>query len=89
MANFIFEDQIEKAAVSLLTDTYGYRTINCYTADVENLNDKSNRTTKQEVVFTDILKEYAIKLNPSIPASAIEYAIDILQNFTTWCREVL
>lgn len=78
MANFIFEDQIEKAAVSLLTDRYGYRTINCYTADVDNLNDKSNRTTKQEVVFPDILKEYSIKLNPSIPAPAIEHAIEKL-----------
>ena len=78
MPNIISEDQIEKAAVSLLAQTYGYRTINCYTADLENLNDKSNRSTKNEVAFKDILKATAIKLNSEIPESAIDQAIEAL-----------
>ncbi|NCB39668.1 MAG: type I restriction endonuclease subunit R [Erysipelotrichia bacterium] len=78
MPNFISEDQIEKAAVSLLAQTYGYRTINCYTADLENLNDKSNRSSKNEVAFKDILKAAAVRLNRQIPASAIDQAIEAL-----------
>jgi len=67
MPNFISEDQIEKAAIALLKNTYGYRTVNCYTSDVENPNDKSGRDTKQEVVFSHILKAHALKFNPAIP----------------------
>ena len=78
MPNFISEDQIEKAAVALLKGKYGYRTMNCFTQDVENLSDNSNRTTKQEVVFIDVLKEYAIKLNPAIPEPVIDQAIENL-----------
>ena len=54
MPNFISEDQIEKAAVALLKDRYGYRTVNCFTQDVEDLSDRSHRTSKQDVVFFDI-----------------------------------
>ena len=78
MPNFISEDQIEKAAVSPLTGKYGYRTVNCFTQDVENLADKSNRANKQEVVLLDVLKEYAVKLNPSIPEPVIDQAIEKL-----------
>ncbi len=56
MPNFISEDQIEKAAVALLKEQYGYRTINCFTQDVEDPADRSNRTSKQDVVFLDVLK---------------------------------
>ncbi|HBG28351.1 MAG: deoxyribonuclease [Planctomycetes bacterium GWF2_41_51] len=78
MPNFISEDQIEKAAVKLLKEKYGYRTLNCFTNDVEDLKDKSNRDNKQEVVFLDVLKEYAIKLNSKIPLPVIEQAIEKL-----------
>ena len=78
MPNFISEDQIEKAAVALLKERYGYRSINCNTLDVEDLNDKSNRTSKQEVVLLDVLKEYTIKLNPLIPEPIIDQAIEKL-----------
>jgi type I restriction enzyme R subunit len=78
MPNFISEDQIEKAAIQLLVEKYNYRTINCYTTDVDDLNDKSNRKSKQEVVFFDILRKYAIKLNSSIPEHVVEKAIEIL-----------
>jgi type I restriction enzyme, R subunit len=78
MPNFISEDQIEKAAVNLLCDKYGYRTINCFTQDAENLSDKSNREDKQEVVFLDTLKIWAVKINPSIPEPVVEEAIEKL-----------
>jgi type I restriction enzyme R subunit len=78
MPNFVSEDKIEKAAIALLKDKYGYRTVNCYTADVEDLADKSNRATKQEVVFLDLLKAFALKLNPNIPAPVIDQAIETL-----------
>ncbi|MCG6536854.1 MAG: type I restriction endonuclease [Syntrophales bacterium LBB04] len=78
MPNFISEDQIEKAAVALLKDTYGYRTVNCFTQDVETLSDRSNRASKQDVVFGDILKAYLVKLNRAIPEPVIEQAIERL-----------
>ena len=78
MPNFISEDDIEKAAIRLLAEKHGYRTLNCYTADLENLNDKSNRADKQQVAFLDILKASAIALNPSIPAETIEQALEQL-----------
>lgn len=78
MPNFISEDQIEKAAVSLLVGKYGYRSLNCYVADMENLNDGSNRASKQEVIFLDILRASAAKLNPRIPSPVLEQALDSL-----------
>ena len=78
MPNFISEEQIEKAAVKLLKDTYGYHTVNCFTQDVENLSDLSNRESKQEVVLFDVLKSYAVKLNKNIPEKIIEEAIEKL-----------
>lgn len=78
MPNFISEDQIEKAAVELLTQTFGYRTLNCYTPDFENLNDNSKRSSKNEVAFIDILKVAAVKLNPQIPEPVIDQAIENL-----------
>ena len=60
MHSFISEDQIEKEAVKILVDKLGYRTLNCHTTDVENINDNSKRQGKQEVVLLDILKEKAL-----------------------------
>ena len=78
MPNFIFEDAIEKAAIRKLTDRHGYRTINCHTSDLEDLNDKSNRTDKQEVVFRDILETRAKAINPKIPADVVDSALEQL-----------
>ncbi len=78
MPNFISEGQIEKAAVSLLAETYGYRAVNCFTSDVEDLQDKSNRASKSDVVFFDTLKAWAVKLNQDIPVPVIEEAIEKL-----------
>lgn len=76
MPNFISEDAIEKAAIRKLAENHGYRTVNCYTADLENLNDKSNRTDKQDVVFLDILGTQAKALNPKIPAEVVAQALE-------------
>src|SRR3989304_5914436 len=78
MPNFISEDQIEKAAVSLLKDKCGYRILNCFTQEADNLNDSSNRSSKQEVVFINILKEYAMKLNRNIPEPVVDEALSRL-----------
>jgi type I restriction enzyme, R subunit len=78
MPNFISEDAIEKAAIRKLTENHGYRTVNCLTTDLEDLNDKSNRADKQEVVLRDILEARARALNPRIPAETIGQAIEQL-----------
>lgn len=78
MPNLISEDQIEKATIDLLTKDLGYSTVNCFTADGNNLNDKSNRESKKEVVFKDILKEKAVLLNPQIPEYEIDKALSQL-----------
>ena len=53
--NFISEDRIEKSILGILADKMGYRHINCYTADAGDLNDRSGRTDKSEVVFHVLL----------------------------------
>ena len=78
MPNFISEDQIEKAAVSLLKEKFGYRTLNCFTQEADDLNDRSNRSSKQEVVFLNILRTYAMKLNRNIPEPVIDEALSRL-----------
>lgn len=78
MPNYISEDQIEKATIEILTNTYGYRSINCFTSEPDSINDRSSRTSKQDVVFRDILKTQVIKINPDIPPDAMEQAIEQL-----------
>ena len=65
MPNFISEDNIEQAILNILTAQMDYRHINCYTTNPDDLNDKSNRETKSEVVLFDILKRKLRELNPS------------------------
>lgn len=78
MPNFISEDQIEKAILSLLKEEFNFRIKNCYTKEAEDLNDKTGRADKREVVLFDILKEKTKALNPIIPVEAIEQAISTL-----------
>ncbi len=75
MPNFISEDNIEQAMLQKLRDDYNYETLNCYTADSEDLNDRSGRSDKREVVFHDRLRGAAIGLNPGIPETAIDFAL--------------
>lgn len=78
MRNIISEDDIEKATIKILTETYGYRHINCFTNEREDLDDKSNRNTKEDVVFNDILKKSLINLNPDISEKILNEALEQL-----------
>ena len=75
MPNFISEDQIEKGILQILAARMGYRHINCYTADADDLNDRSGRSDKSEVVLLNILKEKAVRLNRKIPEKTIDEAL--------------
>jgi len=76
MPNFLSEDDIEQAMVQRLQHLYGYDSLNCYTSDPADLEDGSGRSDKREVIFRDRLKVAAVTLNPEIPESAIDVAID-------------
>lgn len=71
MPNFISEDQIEKAIISVFQNNLNYRCLNCYTADPEDMNDRSGRTSKIDVLLKDILLERLQLLNKKVPESAI------------------
>ncbi len=78
MANFISEDQIEQALVQKLQHVHGFDALDCYTENAEDLNDGSNRANKRDVILVERVREAAIRLNPDIPQSAIEDALDKL-----------
>jgi type I restriction enzyme, R subunit len=78
MPNFISEDDIEQAVLQKLHQQHGFQLLNCYTADADNLNDRSNRTNKRDVIFVDRLKTAALRLNPSLSEIAIDKALAIL-----------
>ncbi len=75
MANFISEDQIEQAILQKLHTQYGFEVLNCFTQNPEDLNDRSNRTHKRDVILEDRLKEASIRLNPSIPEPVVDLAV--------------
>ncbi len=75
MPNFISEDDIEQAILKKLKTKLGYNTLNCYTVNSDDLNDKSNRTDKRDVILYDRLKAAAIALNPDIPEVVTEQAL--------------
>src|ERR1035441_8249321 len=78
MPNFISEDQIEQALVQKLEHLHGFDSLDCHTEDPEDLNDFSGRAHKRDVVLVDRVKEAAIRLNPDIPAKAIDDALEKL-----------
>ncbi|GAB4477148.1 MAG: hypothetical protein OHK0037_39010 [Elainellaceae cyanobacterium] len=78
MPNFISEDSIEQATLQKLHREYGFQLLNCHTTDPEDLNDRSNRRDKREVILGDRLKTAALRLNPSIPETAIDQSLAIL-----------
>ena len=55
MPNFISEDQIERAILHKLKQ-FGFEVLNCHTANPDDLNDRSNRSDKREVIFGDRLQ---------------------------------
>jgi len=78
MPNFISEDQIEQALVQKLQHLHGFDVLDCHTEDPEDLDDGSNRAKKSDVILLDRVREAAIRLNPNIPAKAIEVALETL-----------
>lgn len=76
MSNFISEDDIEQAILQRLQHQHGFDVLDCFTNDKEDLKDGSNRSDKRDVIFPDRLKRSALRLNPSIPESAIDDAIE-------------
>jgi type I restriction enzyme, R subunit len=75
MPNFISEDDIEQAILHKLKQDFGFELLNCYTAEADNLNDRSGRTNKREVILFDRLKETAVRLNPRIPEIVLDDAL--------------
>ena len=57
MPNFISEDDIEQAILRRLKQDFGFELLNCYTADADDLNDRTGRADKREVIFGERLKE--------------------------------
>jgi len=78
MPNFISEDAIEKAILKRLNEQFGFDVLNCHTSDAEDLNDRSGRSDKREVILGERLKEAAVRINPGIPESAIDVALAVL-----------
>ena len=75
MPNFISEDTIEQAILKRLHGQFGFELLNCYTSDAADLNDRSGRGDKREVIFAERLKDAAKRLNTGIPESAIDEAL--------------
>jgi type I restriction enzyme, R subunit len=73
--NFISEDDIERAILKRLKEQFGFEMLNCYTSNQADLNDRSGRTDKRDVIFADRLKEAALRLNPGIPETVIDEAL--------------
>lgn len=79
MPNFISEDNIEKALLNRLK-AFGFELLNCYTENPEDLNDRSNRQDKKDVIFRDRLTAACLKLNPNIPDREIEKVVEQITN---------
>ncbi len=78
MPNFISEDQIERGLVQKLQFLHGFEVLDCHTVEREDLNDGSNRSNKRDVILIDRVREAALRLNPGLPAKAIEEALERL-----------
>ena len=71
-----------------LKQSYGYELLNCFTADADDLNDRSNRSDKRDVVLADRLKKQAVSLNPDIPEKTIDEAVAQIMNRRTGIEPV-
>ena len=71
-----------------LKQFYGYELLNCFTADADDLNDRSNRSDKRDVVLADRLKKQAVWLNPDIPEKTIDEAVAQIMNRRTGIEPV-
>ncbi len=78
--NFISEDNIEQAILQKLNTEFSFALLNCYTAKPDNLNDGSGRSDKRDVILADRLKAACMRLNPAIPESTIDFAIEKIRD---------
>ena len=85
----ISEDNIEQALLTRLKQSYGYELLNCFTADADDLNDRSNRSDKRHVVLADRLKKQAVSLNPDIPEKTIDEAVAKIMSRRTGIEPVV
>ncbi|MEB3249873.1 MAG: type I restriction endonuclease, partial [Merismopediaceae bacterium] len=76
--NFISEDDIEQDLLHQLQTRHPYQTLNCYTANPDDLNDGSNRTDKRDVVLRDRLHQACQRLNPDIPEKVITEVVEVI-----------
>jgi len=74
--NFISEDDIEQALLQKLNKDFGFKSLNCHTTKPEDLNDKSNRNDKRDVILGDRLKDACLRLNPDIPEVVIDEVVE-------------
>ncbi|HPM29887.1 MAG TPA: type I restriction endonuclease subunit R [Chryseolinea sp.] len=72
MANFISEDQIEKAIIEVFVNNLGYRHVNCIDTDF------TGRENESEVVIKSILRKKIELLNKELPSIAIDEAMEQL-----------
>lgn len=72
MANYISEDQIEKAIIEVFTHNLGYRHINCLESDT------TGRQAETDVVIKPLLRRKLADLNKGLPESAIDEAFEQL-----------
>ena len=75
MPNFITEDEIEQRLLKELHEKCGFTLLNCYTFRADDLNDRSGRSNKRNVILADRLKAAAIRFNPRIPEPVIDAAL--------------
>ena len=83
MPNFISEDDIEQALLEQLKTKFKFELLNCYTKKADDLNDRSNRQSKKDVIFRDRLTAACIKLNPDIPQIEIDKVVERVANRRT------
>jgi type I restriction enzyme R subunit len=72
MANYISEDQIEKAIIEVFTHNLSYRHINCIDKDT------TGRQSETDVVIKPLLRQKLTDLNKGLPESAIDEAFEQL-----------
>ncbi len=72
MQNFISEDQIEKATISVFVKKLGYHHLNCIDKDL------TGRLSEKDVLIQPLLKQKLEDLNPDAPAAAIAQAFEQL-----------
>lgn len=75
MPSFLTEDDIEQAMLQRLQHLHGYDVQDCHTSDPADFNDGSGRQDKREVILRERLTAAAVRLNPEIPQSAIDEAV--------------